>query len=416
MYRLADPAGLEYSFDSMSSNIPPPIGRIQEALREADLDGWLFYDFRGLDPIARKVLGLDPSHMGSRRWFCFIPARGEPARLVHAIEPAMLDALPGPKTIYLSWKSLEEGLAGILRGAKRVAMQYSPRNAVPYVSRVDGGTVELVRSLGVEVVSSADLVQRFDAALDAEQIAAHRRAAVILRSLVDEVFARAASDVSSGRVLTERGLQEFLADRITGKGLIFDHPAIIGVNAHAADPHFEVPETGSAPIRRGDVLLVDVWAKEPTSRAVYADITWTAVVGDRIPEEVAKVFTIVRDARNAAIRAAGEAIRASRKIHGFELDRACRGVIEANGFGGQFIHRTGHSIQTEVHGNGANLDDLETHDTRAIIPGALFSVEPGIYLPGRFGIRSEVDVLHTGSDAEVTGQPIQEEIRALLAP
>jgi Xaa-Pro aminopeptidase len=390
------------------------LDEIRRALVDAGLDGWLFYDFRGLDPIARKVLGLDPTKAGSRRWFYLIRARGEPAKLVHAIETGMLDALPGGKATYLSWQSLEEGLRAMLGGARRVAMQHSPRNEVPTISRVDGGTLELVRSLGTEVVTSADLVQLFDATLSVEQLESHRRAAVILRSLVEEVFERAASEVGAGRPLNEGSLLAFLENRLRMSGLVRDHPPIVAVNAHAADPHFEVPETGSAPIRRGDLLLVDLWAKESKPGAVYADITWTAFLGERVPEDILEVFTVVRDARNAAVARARQAFRSGSVIRGFEVDRAAREVIEKAGYGRQFIHRTGHSIHEECHGNGANMDDLETHDTRVILPRALFSVEPGIYLPGRFGIRSEVDVFHTGSDAEVTGPPHQEEIRALL--
>lgn len=392
-----------------------PLDTVRRAIAEAGLDGWLFYDFRGLDPIARKILGLDPEKAGSRRWFYFVPASGEPAKLVHAIEAAMLDPVPGGKTIYLSWQSLLNGLKGLLGSAKRIAMQYSPRCEVPTVSRVDAGTVELVRSLGVEVLSSADLVQRFDAALGPEGIASHRRAGAILRSLVDEAFGRVAADVGAEKPISEKDLRDFLEERLAAKGLIYDHPAIVAVNAHAADPHFEVPETGSAMIREGDVLLIDVWAKEKAPGSIYADITWTAVVSDRVPDEVRKVFEVVRDGRDAAVRLARESIRAGKPVHGYELDRATRGVIEAAGYGKHFIHRTGHSLHAEVHGNGANLDDLETHDTRAIIPGALFTVEPGIYLAGRFGIRSEVDVFHGGNDAEVTGQPIQTEIKPILA-
>ncbi len=388
---------------------------VQAALVEARLDGWLFYDFRGLDPIARKVLGLDAARAGTRRWFYHVPARSEPRKLVHAIEPGMLDSLPGSKSIYLSWQSLAEGVGAILSGTQRVAMQYSPRNEVPYVSRVDAGTLELVRSRGVDVVSSADLVQLFDATLTGAQLESHRRAARILRSLVDEVFARVASEVRAGRPITERDVLVFLENRLADHALVYDHLPIIGVNADAANPHFEVPETGSAPVRRGDLLLVDLWAKERAPGAIYADITWTAFVGERVPREIASVFRVVRDARDAAVARARAAFRSGTPVRGCELDRAAREVIEKAGYGERFIHRTGHSIHEEGHGNGANLDDLETHDTRVILPRTLFSVEPGIYLTGRFGIRSEVNVYHTGADAEVTGPPHQEEIAALLA-
>jgi len=392
-----------------------PLDSIRKALREAGIAGWLFYDFRGLDPIARKILGLDPAGFGTRRWFYLVPAEGEPVKLVHRIEPAALDAVPGKSITYLSWESLREGLATMLQGLRTVAMQYSPKNEVPYVSRVDGGTVELVRSMKVDVVTSADLVQLFAVVLSPSQLESHRRAGKALRKLMDEVFNHVAAAVRSGQSITERSVVGFLQMRMAEYELVYDHPAIVAVNAHAADPHFDVPATGSAPVRRGDLLLVDMWAKERQSGAIYADITWTAYVGDRVPEEMQAVFRVVRDARNAAIALAGERFRAGTPVRGFELDRATRKVIEAAGYGKHFIHRTGHSIHEEVHGNGANLDDLETHDTRLILPQTVFSVEPGIYLPGRFGIRSEVDVCHNGKDAEVTGPPHQEELAALLA-
>lgn len=390
------------------------VDAVQEALREAGLDGWLFYDFRGLDPIAGKILGLEPGRITTRRWFYMVPATGEPSKLLHTIEQGALNAVPGTSRTYLSWESLQEGLREILGGAKRVAMQYSPENAVPYISRVDAGTVELVRSLGVEVCTSADLVQRFDCVLSPSQLESHRRAAAVLRGLIDVVFSLVATETGADRSITEKDVLTFLEERLGAEGFIYDHPAIVGVNAHAADPHFEVPESGSAPIRRGDVLLVDVWARESHPGSIYADITWTAFVGEKVPAEVDSVFRVVRDARDAAVALASERFRSGKPVRGFELDQAARGVIEGAGFGDRFIHRTGHSLHEEVHGNGAHLDDLETHDTRTVLPGTLFTVEPGIYLPGRFGIRSEVDVYHTGEDAEVTGQPIQREIRPLL--
>jgi Xaa-Pro aminopeptidase len=388
---------------------------VQSALGEAGLGGWLFYDFRGLDPIARKILCLDVAHVGTRRWFYFVPAQGEPRKLVHAIEPAMLATLPGSTDVYLSWQSLRRGLEGILPGSARVAMQYSPENQVPYVSRVDGGTLELVRSLGPEVVSSADLVQTFDATLTPSQVESHGRAANLLRRLIDEVFGKVAEAVRAGRKLDERAVLTIVEQRLSAHELVYDHPPIVAVNEHAADPHFEVPDSGSAPVGRGDLLLVDVWAKEAASGSIYADITWTTYIGEIVPDEIVRVFEAVRDARDATIEKARAAFRSGTPIHGFELDRVARGVIEKAGYGDYFIHRTGHSIHEEGHGNGANLDDLETHDTRQMLPGTLFSIEPGIYLPGRFGIRSEVNGYHTGKDLEITGPPHQDEIEALLA-
>ncbi len=387
---------------------------VQSALREAGLDGWLFYDFRGADPISRKVLGLDPTRCGTRRWFYYVPARGEPQKISHAIEPGMLDSLPGQNRIYLSWQSLGEGVRASLKSARRIAMQYSPNNDVPYVSRVDGGTLEFVRSMGVEVVTSADLVSFFDATLTPAQLESHRRSARILRELMNQVFAHVKREVLANRAISERDVLDYLEKRIQDHGLTQDHASIVGVNANAANPHFEVPETDSAPVRRGDLLLVDTWAKEKSPGSIYADITWTTFVGDRVPEEISSVFQIVRDARDAAIAKAREAFRSGTPIRGHELDRVARAVIEKAGYGKYFLHRTGHSIHEEGHGNGANLDDLETHDTRIIHPRTLFSIEPGIYLASRFGIRSEVNVYHTGSDAEVTGPPHQSELEALL--
>ncbi len=385
------------------------LAAVQAAIRAADLDGWLLYDFRNTDPIARKVLGLE-GHAGSRRWFYFLPAEGEPRKLVHAIETKALDAVPGAATVYLTWQSLDDGITRILGDAQRVAMNYSPQCDVPYVSKVDAGTVEKVRSKGVEVVSSADLMQAFEAVLDEEQLASHHRAAKRVRDLVDEVFALVGKTLRAGKAITERDIVEHANSALNAAGMINDHDPIVGVNEHAADPHFEVASEGSSEIRVGDLLLFDIWAREEAPGSIYADITWCAFVGADPPEDMVKVFNIVRDARKAACDRADEAFRAGEDIRGYELDRAARAVIDAAGYAERFIHRLGHSIHENTHGNGANLDDLETHDTRKMLPGTVFSVEPGIYLPGRFGIRSEVNVYHTGNSAEVTGAPHQEEL------
>ena len=388
---------------------------IQRAIADAGFDGWLFYDFRGSDPIARKILQLSQDVVSTRRWFYYIPSVGEPIRIVHAIEPTKLDALPGEAEIYVSWSSLQETIDRVLHGARRIAMQYSPRNEVPYISRVDAGTVELIRSCDVQVVSSADLVQQFDATLTDTQLESHRRAAKILRSLVDELFDSIRSATIDGEHQTERSLLDWLLRRLHDHDLVFDHEPIVAVNVHTADPHFTVSESASSAIAEGDLVLVDVWAKERALGSIYADITWTAFVGREVPAEIDGVFQVVRDARRTVVDEIGEAVRHGRPIRGHELDRVARDFIERAGYGEFFIHRTGHSIHEEGHGNGANLDDLETHDTRRILPRTLFSVEPGIYLPQRFGIRSEVDVYHAGDHIEVTGEPHQNVLLPLLA-
>lgn len=388
---------------------------LQRAVADAGLDGWLFYDFRGSDPIAHKVLGLPNDLTTTRRWFYYVPAAGDPVRVVHAIEPSKLDTLPGNTVSYLSWSSLQGCLEELLHPARKIAMQYSPRNAVPYVAKVDAGTIELVKDCDVQVVSSADLVQLFDATLTPEQLASHRRAAVILRGLVDEVFDRVRSSIERGEDTDERSILDFLIRRLRDHNLVFDHDPIVAVDAHAADPHFTVPARGSTRVQRNNLLLLDVWAKENIPHSVYADITWTVFVGSEVPTEVRGIFEVVRDARQAVITRLRNAARCGDAVHGYELDRVARDAISQAGYGEYFIHRTGHSIHEEGHGNGANLDDLETHDTRRILPRTLFSVEPGIYLPGRFGIRSEVNVYHSGENIEVTGPPHQEELAALLA-
>ncbi len=390
------------------------VDAMQRAIADAGLDGWLFYDFRGSDPIARKILDLDPELTTTRRWFYFVPSLGEPVRLEHAIESQALAALPGDSQTYLSWESLQEHLEKLLTGCRRIAMQHSPRCEVPYIARVDGGTLELVRSAGVQIVSSADLVQQFDATLTDEQLASHRRAAATLRSLIDVVFSFAAERVSAAAQVTERDILEFLTGQLDAHGLVYDHEPIVAVNANAADPHFAVPASGSEIVRRGDLLLVDVWAKERAPKSIYADITWTAVLESTAADEIAGVFAVVRDARDLVVDHLRDHVRAGKSVRGFELDRIARDHIGRSGYGDYFIHRTGHSIHEEGHGNGANLDDLETHDSRVILPHTLFSVEPGIYLPGRFGIRSEINVYHAGDSIEVTGGSQQTELLTLL--
>ena len=394
------------------------IAAIQQALREAGLDGWLFYDFRGSDPLAARILKLDLSRHTTRRWYYLIPAQGVPQKLLHRIEPHSLDDVPGESRLYLSWQEQQEHLRQMLASLGRspkVAMQYSPLNAIPYISRVDAGTIELVRSLGAEVVTSADLVQRFEAVWTKDQYASHCEAAAKLRQIVDEAFARVREEIARGATFTERDLQQDILARITARGMHTYAPPIAAANAHAADPHYSPPEHGSSPIRRGDLVLIDLWAKNAAPGSMYGDITWTGYVDETVPARHAAIFAIVARARDAAIAFVQQEVRAGRFPRSGDVDDVCRRVIRQAGYGDRFIHRTGHSIGEEVHGNGANIDNLETRDGRRLLPHTCFSIEPGVYLPGEFGIRSEVDVYLTETDALVTGVPIQTAIVPILA-
>jgi len=388
---------------------------IAAALADARLDGWLFYDFRGSDPIAYRILGLRENEMSTRRWFYFVPAAGEPRALVSAVEPNRLDQLPGDREVYRSAAEMVSGLRNILRGARRIAMDYSPNCAIPYVSRVDAGTIELVRSLGIEPVSAADLIQRFEATLDAEQLASHRRAALALRKVVDESFAEIARLVRIGARCDEIGVQRFVLSRIAAHGLIAEEPPIVAVNAHSALPHFSPTQENSESIGCDDFVLLDLWAKEPGPDSIYGDLTWTAFVGDCAPREHGQVFTAVAAARDAAVELIRRKIELGEAVSGMEADRAAREVIERAGYGPSFVHRTGHSIGREVHGTGANLDSLETLDHRMLLDRTCFSVEPGIYLPGRFGVRSELDVAIENGVASVSDGTPQQEIIPLMA-
>ncbi|HEX8922386.1 MAG TPA: M24 family metallopeptidase [Pyrinomonadaceae bacterium] len=417
------------------------VKEIQAALRAARIDGWLFYDFRGSDPLAYRILRLGQRGITTRRWFYYIPATGEPVKLVHSIERDKLDALPGRKRIYLPWQQLHTFLretvtaGGTLRlgpmqenprdrasfgtrveGRKRIAMQYSPNNDIPYMSRVDAGTIELIRSFGVEPVPSADLVQEFEAAWTPAQLEMHKEASAKIHRIIMQAFDEIARRMRANEPTTEYDIQQFMVRRYAEEGLESDNePPIVAVNANAANPHYEPTRDVHAPIKRGDFVLFDVWAKLKKPGAVYTDQTWTGYVGESVPEEYTRIFNIVREARDAAVRFVQENMRAGRPIKGADVDDVSRGVITRAGYGAQFLHRTGHSIGEEVHGNGANIDNLETRDARRIIPRTTFSIEPGIYLEGKFGVRSEIDVHVTERDAIVTGQPIQTAVIAILS-
>jgi Xaa-Pro aminopeptidase len=397
------------------------IESIQQALRDADLDGWLFYSFRGSDPIAANILGTGgEGHIATRRWYYLVPRQGEPTKINHSIERDALDHLPGKKLIYLPWQQLHEYLKttlGALNSSRkpRVAMQYSPDGAIPYLSRVDAGTLELLRSFGIEIVSSADLVQRFESAWNDQQLAMHEEAARGLYECVKQAFAEIGRRVTAGISTTEYDIQQFILEGFAARGMFSKDPPIVAVNANSAMPHYEPTKDKHSPIRKGDFVLIDLWAKLDRPDSVYADITWTSFVGDKVPDEVVKVFNVVRDARDAATEFVKKAFAAGTTIYGAAVDDACREVIQKAGYGDYFIHRTGHNIHTEVHGNGANIDNLETKDDRVLIPRTCFSIEPGIYLEGKFGVRSEIDVYVSDREARVTGGEPQREVVAILA-
>jgi Xaa-Pro dipeptidase len=390
------------------------VDSLQAALQQDKLDGWLFYGFRGSDPIAENILRLDHAKFTTRRWFYFVPAKGTPVKIVHAIETGTLDGLPGTKHVYLPWQQLHERLREALRGVKKVAMQYSPMNTIPYISRVDGGTIELVRSCGVEVVSSADLVQVFEAVWSDEQLETHLYAAKNMREIVDEITKEVRRRVLDGVTVNELEIQGFVMKQIERRDMTAGHPAIVAINAHSADPHYAPNADDNLPMKKGDFLLVDMWAKRRAPHAVYDDITWTFFIGETVPAENQKIFNVVRDGRDAAIKAAQQRYPSSETLYGWQIDDEARKSITKAGYGEYFIHRTGHSIHEEVHGNGANIDNLETQDGRRLMARTCFSIEPGVYLKGNFGVRSEVDMYLSEKEAIVTGQPIQTEVIPIL--
>jgi Xaa-Pro aminopeptidase len=386
------------------------LAAIQAALRERNLDGWLFYDHHHRDPIAYRVLGLPGGQMVTRRWFYLIPAHGDPAKLVHKIEAGHLDSLPGSKREYAGWQELFDQLKTMLANHRDLAMQYSPNNLIFYVSLVDAGTIELIRGLGKNVISSGDLVAQFEATLNEAQINTHFAARDAVDAITANAFQEIGRRVRNGGA-TEHGIQQWFMEAFSRESLVTDDPPVVAVNAHSGNPHYAPPAENSAPIREGDFVLLDVWAKKNTPGAVYYDITWTGFVGKAPSDRMREVFQIVRDARDAGVKTVQQAVAGGKTIAGWEVDRAVRNCITKAGYGERFIHRTGHSIGADVHANGANMDDLEIHDERQILPNSCFSIEPGIYLP-EFGVRSEVNMLVRKGSAEVTGK-IQHEIMTI---
>jgi Xaa-Pro aminopeptidase len=385
------------------------VGAVQRALKEQGLDGWLWYDFQGANPIAQRMAGLGGGgHMATRRWFYFIPAAGEPRALVHAIEKHNLDTLPGAKTAYAGRAQLETGLKTLLNGTRRIAMEYSPNGAIPYVSRVDAGTIELVRGSGVDVVSSGDLVQQFEAQWGEEGIRSHRVAAEKLYRIKDRAFEAVAARLAGGVPTSEYDIQQSMWQWFADEGLVSDAAPLVAAMENASDPHYMPAASGSRAIGANELLLLDLWGKLGTPGAVFADISWVGFTGRAVPDDMTRVFETARDARDAAVTLVQDAARQQREIRGYELDRAARGVIEAAGYGSYILHRTGHSLGQTVHGNGAHLDDYETHDERRLLPGTGFTIEPGIYLE-RFGVRTEINMVWTAAGPEVTG-PKQHDI------
>ncbi len=389
-----------------------PIGEIQGALEEQALGGWLLWDFRGQNPTATALLDL-AGHLLTRRWAYWIPREGEPVFLVHRIEEGSLPRRPGRLVSYAGYDDLHRRLDGLLAGRRRVAMEYCPMGAIPYLSRVDAGTVELIRSFGVEVASSADLVQNFLCRLTAAQIESHRRAALSIDAAKDEAYRMIAERLRSGRPALETEVQEVISHAFVRAGLVTDHPPIVAVNEHAGDPHYVPrPETAKA-CGRDALVLIDLWAKEDDSAAVFADVTWVGFAGSAVPEKIGEVFDVVVRARDLGLETVRQAFSSGDRLEGWMVDRAVRDYVAGRGYGERFVHRTGHNIGSHAdHGDGANLDDLETHDTRQLVPGLCFSIEPGVYLP-EFGIRSEIDVVLEGDGPKVY-TPAQREMVRLV--
>lgn len=392
------------------------VSEIQAALQAFQLDGWLLYDFRGNNPLARQILGLEGRTVTTRRFFYFVPVTGEPRKLVHRIEPHVLDHLPGEADVYLTWQELEKGVGGLVQGTSRLAMEYSPRAANPYVSRVDAGTIELVQSFGVQVVSSGDLVQQFEATWDERQWELHLEAAKHTNSAFSNAWKLIVDSVRAGRPARETEVQSAILAHFDAHGLVTSHPPIVAVGPHSGDPHFEPNEADDLLVAEDTFVLIDLWAKSSAAGGVYSDLTRVAYVGPAVPSQYTEVFAVVAEARDAAIALVREAFATGRSLAGWEVDRAARDLIERAGYGDYFIHRTGHSIGIETHGNGANMDDLEMHDERLVLPGTCFSIEPGVYLP-EFGIRSEVNVyVAKDGGVHVTGGQLQTAVEALMPP
>lgn len=391
------------------------IEAIQNALKEANIDGWLFYDFHNRDAIAHRILKIDTNRFTSRRWFYYIPAEGTPKKLVHSIETYKLAHLPGDQFVYLPWEQQHEYLRQILTGARKVAMQYSPMNSIPYVSIVDGGTIDLIRSFGVEIVSSADLVSLFESHLSDEDFQSHSKAGIIMQQIKDAAFKEIANRIKSGNPPKEYEIQHFMHNLMRENNLVWGDGPVVAVNEHAADPHFEPTPENSYSMQVGDLVLIDLWAKFNIPGSIYYDITWMGYIGETVPDKIQNIFSVIANARDTAYNLVKDRFSTSTPVYGWEVDKACRAVVEEAGYGKYFIHRTGHNIGEEVHGNGTHIDNLETKDLRRIIPGSCFSIEPGIYIPDeKIGFRTEIDVFVTDDGkVEVVGD-IQQKVIPIM--
>lgn len=389
--------------------------KMQQIISGMKLDGWLFYDFRGSNDLALNILNVPKERHLTRRFFYFIPASGEPVKIVNGIEAGNLDHLPGNKLIYANHSSLTENIENTLKGKKKIAMEYSPFNAIPYVSKVDAGTIEQIKKTGIEIVSSADLISLFDAVWTSDNFNENKAVALYLNECVNESFSLIKKELLSGNKITEYDVQQFIMKKFSDKKYYTDSPPIVAVNENSANPHYAPDENIFKEIKKDNLVLIDLWAKVDRDDAVWADITWTGYTGEIVPEKYSKIFNIVAEARDNAFDLISERYNAKKGIKGFEADDAARNVIENAGYGKYFIHRTGHSITRDLHGSGAHLDNFETRDERLLLPSTSFSIEPGIYLTGDFGIRSEIDVFITPEGKVIsTGEERQREIIPIL--
>ena len=386
---------------------------IRKAMMHSKIDGWLFYDFHGNDPIGKSILNISLTSIQSRRWYYYIPADGVPVKIVHSIEREVLDHLPGKKEVYLSWLEMEKKIQDLFKGKEKIATQYSPKNAIPYISRIDAGTFELLKGFKLKLVSSADLVQQFEARLTKGQLNTHINAAKILYEIIEKSFKLIKQKTTKHQEVNEYLIQKFMMDEIKSNGLIFDHPPLVATGENSGNPHYCPSKDQFSPIYPNSIVQFDVFAKENEEDAIYADISWVGFVGKAVPEEYLKIFDIIKKARDRAVEFIDQSIKNQKPIGGWQVDDVARGVVKDAGYESYFLHRTGHSIGREIHANGANIDNLETKDERKIIPGTCFSIEPGIYF-SEFGMRTEINVYVDKKGAHVYTKPIQQNILPIL--